>query len=115
MNGYIVPSTSGTYKLTLEYINDVGIINLGSSSYKFPSCCNNYIPTGNVDGDNLVKSIWASDGPTGTNQIVVKLVAGVAYPNKFFYFNKGGPAERDLHTLTQMVLLINALITSCIT
>lgn len=92
MNGYIALPTSGTYNLSLEYIDNLGIINRESNSYNSPNCCDNYTLTGNVDGDNNVKSIWASDGPTGTNEIVVDLVANVAYPIEFFYVNKGGPA-----------------------
>ncbi|KAL6949127.1 hypothetical protein ACO0OE_001207 [Hanseniaspora uvarum] len=89
MNGYIVPNITGQYTLNLKYIDDLGIMNIGSSGFDSPNCCSNYSPTGDVSGNNTFQSIWNPTGPTGTNQAVLQLVAGVAYPIEFFYVNRG--------------------------
>ena len=90
MNGYLVPNITGEYTLNLKYIDDLAIMNIGSHGFHVPNCCNNYSPTGDVSGNNTIQSIWTSSGPSGTNQIVLQLVAGVAYPIEFFFVNRGG-------------------------
>ena len=90
MNGYLVPNITGEYTLNLKYIDDLAIMNIGSHGFHVPNCCNNYSPTGDVSGNNTIQSIWTSSGPSGINQIVLQLVAGVAYPIEFFFVNRGG-------------------------
>ncbi|KKA00950.1 hypothetical protein D499_0JG00100 [Hanseniaspora uvarum DSM 2768] len=90
MNGYIVPNVTGEYTLNLNYIDDLAIINIGANGFDSTNCCSNYSPTGDVSGNNTIQSIWASNGPTGINEISMILVAGVAYPIEFFFVNRGG-------------------------
>ncbi|OBA25484.1 hypothetical protein HANVADRAFT_7984, partial [Hanseniaspora valbyensis NRRL Y-1626] len=89
MTGYMIPPTTGNYTISLGYIDDLGIINMSAGKFLSENCCDNFSPTGNVDGSNTVKSIWSSSGPTGTNQISLYLYAGVAYPLEIFYVNRG--------------------------
>ena len=90
MNGYIVPNITGEYVLDVKYIDDLAIMNIGSNGFDSPNCCNNYSPTGDVSGNNTIQSIWTGSGPSGINQAVLNLVAGVAYPVEFFFVNRGG-------------------------
>ncbi|KAF0271168.1 hypothetical protein FOG51_03868 [Hanseniaspora uvarum] len=89
LNGYLVPNITGNYTLNLNYIDDLAIMNIGSNGFNSPNCCDNYSPDGNVSGNNTIQSIWTPNGPSGINQIVLQLVAGVAYPIEFFYVNRG--------------------------
>ncbi|SGZ41788.1 uncharacterized protein HGUI_03989 [Hanseniaspora guilliermondii] len=96
MNGYIIPNITGQYIINLNYIDDLAIINIGSNGFKSPNCCGNYSPTGDVSGNNTIQSIWTSNGPSGINEAVLQLVAGVAYPIEIFYVNRGAAGALQL-------------------
>lgn len=55
MNGYIIPEITGQYTLNLAYIDDLAIINVGSSNFKNTNCCDNFSPTGDVSGANKIQ------------------------------------------------------------
>ncbi|SGZ39604.1 uncharacterized protein HGUI_01804 [Hanseniaspora guilliermondii] len=96
MTGFMIPNITGQYIINLRYIDDLAIINIGSSSFKSPNCCDSYSPTGDVSGDNIIQSIWTYNGPSGVNELVLELVAGVAYPIEVFFVNRGGAGGMQL-------------------
>ncbi|OBA25426.1 hypothetical protein HANVADRAFT_11931, partial [Hanseniaspora valbyensis NRRL Y-1626] len=89
MTGYIIPPTTGNYTISLGYVDDLGILNLGAGKFLSGNCCGNFDITGDISGTNTVQSIWSSSGPTGTNQITAYLYAGVSYPVEVFHVNRG--------------------------
>ncbi|OBA26879.1 hypothetical protein HANVADRAFT_24164, partial [Hanseniaspora valbyensis NRRL Y-1626] len=96
VTGYMIPETSGSYTISMGYIDDLGIINIGSGKFLSQNCCNNFVSSGDVGGNNTVESVWSYEGPTGVNVISADLVANVAYPISIFYVNRGNLGSMSL-------------------
>lgn len=96
MTSLLVPPTTGNYTITLNYVEDVGIVSLGSGNLLSESCCDNYSPTGSATANNKIYSNWTTSGPSGVNQITAYLYKGVSYPISIFYANVGNLGAIDL-------------------
>lgn len=90
MVGVMVPAKTGTYVLHLNYIDDMGIISVGSGIHGSADCCSNFDASGETTVDASISSSWTADGRTGTNIFEMSLIKGVAYPISVFYMNVGG-------------------------
>ncbi|SSD60500.1 uncharacterized protein SCODWIG_02261 [Saccharomycodes ludwigii] len=82
--GYFVPPSSGTYTFYLKYIDDLGVLSIGANSaFK---CC--LADSSGTDGTYQIRSIWTSEGPSGTNQIAIDMTEGVYYPIRVLHTNR---------------------------
>ncbi|SSD59478.1 uncharacterized protein SCODWIG_01239 [Saccharomycodes ludwigii] len=83
--GYFLPTISGSYKFTIGYVDDLAIVSIGGGTAY--DCCmasdsSEYLKSYQIN------SIWSSSGPTGVNNLVIDLVAGVYYPIRLFHTNR---------------------------
>ena len=90
MVGLIIPPQSGKYTFHLNYIDDVGIVGIGSGLQNAADCCSNFNASGQVLEDAKISASWTESGPSSTNVLDITLLKGVAYPISVFYLNVGG-------------------------
>ncbi|KKA00959.1 hypothetical protein D499_0DW00100 [Hanseniaspora uvarum DSM 2768] len=90
MVGLIIPTQSGKYTFHLNYIDDIGIVSVGSGLQNSADCCSNFNASGQVTQGSSIFSVWTQSGPSGTNVLDINLLQGVAYPISVFYLNVGG-------------------------
>ncbi|SSD61012.1 uncharacterized protein SCODWIG_02773 [Saccharomycodes ludwigii] len=91
--GYFVPPVSGSYLIQLQYVDDLGIVSLGAG-IAF-DCCMESGTSISIE-TYQVYSLWTANGPSGTNQIQVDLIAGVYYPIRLFYVNTNNDGGLEL-------------------
>ena len=90
MVGFIIPTQSGKYTFHLNYIDDIGIVSVGSGLQNSADCCSNFNASGQVLEDAKISASWTESGPSSTNVLDITLLKGVAYPISVFYLNVGG-------------------------
>ena len=57
VTSYMIPDTTGSFTISMGYIDDLGIINIGSGKFLSENCCNNFVSSGSVGGNNTVESL----------------------------------------------------------
>jgi len=90
MVGLIIPLQSGKPSFHLNYIDDLGIVGIGSGLQNAADCCSNFNASGQVLEDAKISASWTESGPSSTNVLDITLLKGVAYPISVFYLNVGG-------------------------